>query len=290
VDPEIATGMYDATTDVIDVVSGVDVLSANEGIYEYNASETDQFRDGIGEVSAFTPFTNPSTALYWYDPADVDYYDPANCELRQQQIVYSGLSFYNMEFTPGTSGDGTAKVTIYFDGTTADPNGFPTGPGAEWQGNTQVTSDVVVPAGEELSVADGAEVVVAAYADAAGSGALDGMVEILVDGTMSLGGSSGILFTSSRDSAATHDLGDGVVYGEGAQGAAPDSGDWYGVKVSDSGQVTGSATTFKYATGALNFATSTFPDLSGHGSSPFTFQHNLLDVTFDRDVSLIPWA
>jgi hypothetical protein len=109
IDVEVATGMFDSTTWVPDPVYGWDALSYYENS-AFGAQHTDLFRPEAGCVSLFTPYTNPSTNLY-YTVSDAAYDSVAHCPYRQDQTVYSGISFYNIDWdvSPG-GGNGEIRV------------------------------------------------------------------------------------------------------------------------------------------------------------------------------------
>ncbi|MGQ0720715.1 MAG: T9SS type A sorting domain-containing protein [Candidatus Eiseniibacteriota bacterium] len=290
VEPELAGAMWDTTSHAPDPVAGFDRLSYNEQTFHFFSSNDDQFRRERG-VEIMSTYTNPNTNLYWYN--STTYNDPANCAKRQEQSVYSGLTFHDIHWVtnPG-SGLGEISVTIRYDGPSLPPEGYHVPDGMIWRGKVALMSDIVIPFGSLLRFDPGTQVVCAALQDVFHTGVLPDLVELQIDGALELNGypegpAATALFTSSRDDEIPHNIGALGSPDEAGEEAAANGGDWYGAKVGPAGAVTVTGTIFRYASGALNFSQSVFPDLGGQAGIPgITFQHNVVDVTFDRDVEV----
>ncbi|MEZ5063886.1 MAG: T9SS type A sorting domain-containing protein [bacterium] len=284
-DIELATGMFDVIGWQPDAIAGYDAMSSFDGENTPQGvwKPTDLFRPG--NVSSFTPYTNPSTNLYWL-PTSGDYYDLANCPLRQRQDQYSGISLLNIDWiTPPGNGLGKIAVTIRYDG--PEPTGpLEIAPNTVWDGLVQLTSDVVVPAGVTLTVREGTEIRVAAAQDARGTEDPT-RVEILVEGTIAFQGTApgAVLVHSSRD-------GEIEAFPGEFETMSPAAGDWVGFRLASGASIaldpgaSAGVVEIRHAEGGINYETSVFPDLAADGIDKIAFTNNGADVTFDRTVTV----
>ncbi|MGQ0723380.1 MAG: right-handed parallel beta-helix repeat-containing protein [Candidatus Eiseniibacteriota bacterium] len=234
IDIEVATGMFDSTTWAPDPVYGWDALSFLENA-NYGARHDDLFRPGV--VNLFTPYTNPSTNLYYTVGVGQNYDDAEHCGFRQDQNVYSGLSFYNIDWetTPG-GGNGEITVTIRYDGTPpAAGSPFTLPDGMVWSGLVQLVADVEVPAGRTLTISQKSQVVSAANQDSQAAGESPDGVQIGVKGQLLAGDLAGgvVEMTSSRDLDFVHfafdSSGGEFIYAGGEATVTAGSSDWSGL-------------------------------------------------------------
>lgn len=228
VDVELASGMFHDLTWAPDPIRGWDRMS----LFENDAYQNDGPRDFFhpGGVNAFTPYTSPNTNLYHYPQDGTAYHDLVNCPLRQDQTVYSGLSFFNIEWAiPPGNGQGKIRVTIRYDGDTPPPAGTPfeLPDGMHVDGTLLVTADVEVPAGHTVTMQPGSRFVAAANQDAQAAGDDPSQVELLVSGNLQLLGTGvePVQFTSSRDPGFVHSL------GAGENGNPATTTDWSGIRL-----------------------------------------------------------
>jgi hypothetical protein len=150
----------------------------------------------------------------------------------------------------------------------------------EWDGIVQLIGDVEVPADSVLHVAAGTVVSFPALRDFGDWGDTPGVSEMIVSGTLDVNGMEGpVVFTSSADTLLVdwRDYGsysDMSGWDEGDPPTEPAAapGDWWGLTLPpgiepDSVFAQVDSLEVRYASGALNFQVSTFPDLSNvHGT------------------------
>ncbi len=219
-DVEAATGALDPITWRPDAASGWDNMSFHESSVD-SSSPSDMYRPGAGQVSLFTPFTNPNTNLYWFPQGAEDYWDDQYCPIRRRQEIPSGLSFYNVRWIqPPGGGQGEMAVDVVWHASPAEANQLANG--TTWSGRVQLLGDVVVPPDSTLLVEAGTEIFAAEGQDVFGA---DDAVGITVEGVLEAAGSQAapVTLTSTRDAQFTHFLGSG----EAGQTAGGD--DWLGV-------------------------------------------------------------
>ena len=230
IDPEVATGMLDSLTAAPDPIRGKDLLAVREGSTNTHnpqdlfvpAFVTDDPPGLLPFCNAFTPYTNPSTDLYRDDLTD---------DARRQD-VYSGISVHNIR-NAGPSQDPWAQIQCEvswdYEGSVPRARGAADTLRVDtiWQGQVQLTGDLVVKEGTTLTINQGARVVAAAT-DRLQGGKDPARPELLVRGTATAVGSvHGIEMVSSRNNVWTHFSLPGHFDATGELTSAA-AGDWYG--------------------------------------------------------------
>jgi M6 family metalloprotease-like protein len=188
-EPEIATGMF-ASDGYPDPVYGQDEMQTIEDTPGYVAdASTDLFKPG--NVNVFSPYSNPSTNLYekpigWTSRTD-------------EQTVFSGITIICEEWVGG--GDDSMRVRIHFDEGDEPSDGNVIDFDTTWDGLVQLTGDVVVDSSVVLTVAKNSTVLARADHDRFEAGQAESLVEIVVEGDISMEGKadSVVTLSSSRD-------------------------------------------------------------------------------------------
>ena len=267
-DAELASGMFDVSG-APDPVAGQDTLSYLES---KPLSPSPSFLFGPSpstQTNVMGPWSNPSTNLYVSTTND-------------SQTVHSGWTIHDVEWAGG--GTDSIRVGLSYRGSTAPAAADTLHDDMTWEGTVQLTGDLVVKSGVKLTVAEDTEVYAAAGKDGAADGLDTTRVEIVVDGSLAVEGTSGseATFSSSRDNAFVHFRGAGET-------TDPAAGDWYGVRfvtVTESEQCDLEYPEFLYAHHAVEL-----DSLSGTLFHP-SFGNNDADVYLPYDVRIdvdAPW-
>ncbi len=288
-DPEMASGMMDTLSWAPDPVSGWDGSSFNDH-FARGQTENDLFGEGPSRTNVFAPYTDPSTNLYYAPPpqSNPDYDHVSHCEFRQTQPDYSGLSVYNIrwEGTPGTAGR-KLKCTIRYDGPTEPSGPIPVADGTRWTGELVIATDIEVPAGATLTIAEGTKVRFAS-SDYRGTGRFDDKIEMVINGTVVFEGTApgSVVLTSSRDGEVLSFPGEYETPGPGTQ-------DWGGLTMGATGVLdtevgaSAGAVEVRYAQQGVAYDVGQWPDLTGDGVGRFEFLSCDVDVAFlNQDVEV----
>lgn len=218
-DIEVASGMFNLSSNAPDPVKGFDFINPNEfGQGGWTGQPSDLFEDSSAgdRTNTFTPFTNPSTDLYRDDVTSSQAW----------QDRYSGISIYNVRWNAGHD---SIEVSIRYDGWSIPAKADTLRVDMKWEGLTQVMGDVDVPPGRTLEIGPGSRVVFAADKDKRGGGLDATNGELIIRGRLAGNGSgSPLLWTTSRDPNFVHfGLNDLNTPGETT---SPSAGDWFGVR------------------------------------------------------------
>ena len=196
-------------------VSGMDNLDYLSADDNYTDDHHGNFGDATdlwdGETyTAFTPYTNPSTAGYAIDQQNQqNSFTRLSLNPQDQQNVFTGIALRNIRSSSTSSG--VMEVDIYLQ--------YRSGPITEdttWKDRITVGGDVTIESGATLTLEKGTEVRFLANTDDIGGDVDMARSELIVaDG--------GTLDAASGD----------ITFGSAS--GTPSSGDWYGIRVEEGG-------------------------------------------------------
>ena len=187
--------------DNLDFWAADSTYRANQNGHNDRGDATDLWNGSAGDLTtdtAFTPYTNPSTAGYHDNGTPSDLVD-------DRQNVRTGIAVRDIRTLPGGIVQADFHLN-YWSGSIAT--------NTTWSGTVTVGGDVTVASGATLTLAAGTEVRFLANTDDTGSGTDATKSELIVSGTLNAGAGNITLRSTNAD---------------------PDTAEWYGVRVLSGG-------------------------------------------------------